>query len=105
MRHPLVSVITVTLNCLKDGRKDFLLQNFESVHRQTYDAVEHIVVDGASTDGTVDLLEAFRKNLIRPENEFFCRSNVHGSVTGLKPVRKPSFENVEIESLQHEEQQ
>ena len=60
MRHPLVSVITVTLNCLKDGRKDFLLQNFESVHNQTYGAVEHIVVDGASTDGTVELLEKFR---------------------------------------------
>lgn len=74
-------------------------------------SVEH---DGPSDDELVPvpdtdrkqvLLEAFRKNLIRPENEFFCRSNVHGSVTGLKPVRKPSFENVEIESLQHEEQQ
>ncbi|WP_298068283.1 glycosyltransferase family 2 protein [uncultured Mailhella sp.] len=60
MHHPLVSIITVTLNCLADGRKDFLLQNFESVHRQTYDAVEHIVVDGASTDGTVELLEEYQ---------------------------------------------
>lgn len=61
MHHPLVSVITVTLNCVKDGRKDFLLQNFESVHRQTYGTVEHIVVDGASVDGTVELLEEFRQ--------------------------------------------
>ena len=61
MRHPLVSIITVTLNCLKDDRRDFLLQNFESVHRQTYGAVEHIVVDGASTDGTVEFLEEFRR--------------------------------------------
>ncbi len=61
MRYPLVSVITVTLNPLADGRKDFLLQNLESVHCQTYDAVEHIIIDGGSTDGTLELLEGFSK--------------------------------------------
>lgn len=61
MHHPLVSVITVTLNCIQDNRKDFLLQNFESVHRQTFPSVEHIVIDGGSTDGTVELLEEFRR--------------------------------------------
>lgn len=60
MNFPLVSIITVTLNCIKDGRKDFLIENFNTVHRQTYPKIEHIIVDGASTDGTVKLLDAYR---------------------------------------------
>jgi hypothetical protein len=49
----LVSVITPCLN----GRK-WLERCLDSVASQTYPNVEHIVVDGASTDGTVELLES-----------------------------------------------
>ena len=51
-----VSVVTVTYNIVKNGRKDFLEQNFRSVRDQTLGGVEHVVVDGGSSDGTVDLL-------------------------------------------------
>jgi hypothetical protein len=49
--QPLVSVVTPTLN-----RADFLAAALDSVAAQTYPNVEHIVVDGGSSDGTPDLL-------------------------------------------------
>ena len=52
---PLFSVITPTLN-----RATYLPGLLESLRLQTYPRIEHIVVDGGSTDGTLDLLEAAR---------------------------------------------
>jgi hypothetical protein len=49
----LVSVVTP---CLNPGPE--LERCLESVRRQTYTQIEHVVVDGASTDGTLDLLRA-----------------------------------------------
>jgi glycosyltransferase involved in cell wall biosynthesis len=48
---PLVSVVTPVLN----GRR-FLPDLLESIRAQDYPRIEHIVVDGGSTDGTLDLL-------------------------------------------------
>ncbi|HVS85857.1 MAG TPA: glycosyltransferase family 2 protein [Gaiellaceae bacterium] len=50
---PLVSIVTP---CLEPG--DRLARCLDSVAAQTYPAVEHIVVDGGSTDGTVELLRS-----------------------------------------------
>lgn len=49
--EPLVSYVTVVRNNVAT-----LGRAIESVQRQTYRNVEHIVVDGASSDGTVDLI-------------------------------------------------
>lgn len=57
---PLVTIITVTYNLIKNGRKKYLKQCIESVHYQTYKNIEHIVIDGGSTDGTVELLEHYK---------------------------------------------
>ena len=59
VKRPLVTVITVTYNIIKDGRKDYLEQNFKSVHEQTYENIEHLVIDGASTDGTLEFLQKY----------------------------------------------
>lgn len=48
---PLVSVVTP---CLDPGWR--LKRCIDSVKAQTYPRIEHIVVDGGSTDGTIDLL-------------------------------------------------
>lgn len=49
-RSPVVSVITPTLN---SGNR--LKRCLESVRKQSYRSVEHIVIDGGSTDGSVNL--------------------------------------------------
>ncbi|MBK4723118.1 glycosyltransferase [Azospirillum sp. YIM DDC1] len=53
-----VSVITICRN-VRDG----IGRTLESIARQTYQDVEHIVIDGASTDGTLDVLEAHRDRI------------------------------------------
>jgi glycosyltransferase involved in cell wall biosynthesis len=51
---PLVSVITAVFN----GER-YLEQCLESVANQDYPNVEHIVIDGGSDDGTLQILEEF----------------------------------------------
>ncbi len=48
---PLVSIVTPVLNGAR-----YLADNLESVRVQDYPNLEHIVVDGGSQDGTLDLL-------------------------------------------------
>jgi glycosyltransferase involved in cell wall biosynthesis len=52
--RPLVSIVTPTLE-----RLAYLERTLRSVRAQTYANVEHIVVDGGSTDGTLELLERY----------------------------------------------
>lgn len=47
-----ISVVTAVYN-----RVDCIAHAIESVRRQTYPDIEHVVVDGASTDGTLDVLQ------------------------------------------------
>ncbi len=51
--RPLISILTPCLN-----RREFIQEAIQSVQRQEYASVEHIVVDGGSTDGTLELLRA-----------------------------------------------
>lgn len=57
--EPKVTVVTATFNLIKDGREDFFRQCVESVHNQTYKNIEHLIIDGASTDGTIDLIKEY----------------------------------------------
>jgi glycosyltransferase involved in cell wall biosynthesis len=50
----LVSIVTPSLN---QGR--YLREAIESVRTQTHTTVEHIVVDGGSTDGTLEILSRY----------------------------------------------
>lgn len=59
MTKPLVTIVTITFNLIKEGREKYFRQCVESVHSQTYVNIEHIIIDGASTDGTVDLIKEY----------------------------------------------
>jgi glycosyltransferase involved in cell wall biosynthesis len=48
------SIVTIVLN-----RKDFIRGAIENVMAQGYPDFEHIIVDGASTDGTLDIIKAY----------------------------------------------
>jgi len=49
-----VSIITPSLNSAR-----FIEETLISVRDQTYQDIEHIVIDGGSTDGTVDILKKY----------------------------------------------
>jgi glycosyltransferase involved in cell wall biosynthesis len=50
----LASIVTPTFN-----RGDFIEKNILSIKNQDYPLIEHIVIDGLSTDGTVDILKKY----------------------------------------------
>jgi glycosyltransferase involved in cell wall biosynthesis len=54
MDNPLVSIITITLN-----RGDLIERCIKSVLNQTYTNIEHIIVDGASTDNTDEIIKKY----------------------------------------------
>lgn len=55
----LVSVVTITYNLIKANRERFVRQCIECVKNQTYPFVEHIIVDGASIDGTLEIFNDY----------------------------------------------
>lgn len=56
--NPKVTIVTITYNLIEAKREKTFFQCIESVKNQTYENIEHIVIDGASTDGTIDLIKS-----------------------------------------------
>ena len=57
MSEPLVSVVTIVKDLVKNDRVKWFKQAVDSVKKQTYRNIEHVIIDGASTDGTIELLD------------------------------------------------
>lgn len=55
-----VTIITTTFNLIKNKREKFFIRNLKSVHNQTYKNIEHIIIDGASSDGTLEILNKYQ---------------------------------------------
>jgi len=58
MEKKSISIITVTYNSAGT-----ISDTIKSVLAQTYPNIEYIIVDGFSTDGTVDIINSFGKNI------------------------------------------
>lgn len=82
---PLVSILTPSF-----GQAAWLGRNLESVACQTYPSIEHVVMDGGSTDGSVEVLKAAGDSMVwrsEPDrgqsdavNKAFAMS--HGEIIG-----------------------
>lgn len=53
---PKITIVTVTYNAEK-----YLEQTIKSVISQDYPNIEYIIIDGASTDGTIDIIKKYEK--------------------------------------------
>src|ERR1700761_4244469 len=60
MFKPKLSVITIVYNNAKDVERTML-----SVLGQTYDNIEYIIVDGASTDGTLNIIHQYKDRIAK----------------------------------------
>ena len=86
MNNPLVSII-----CVCKNRKEYIRQCVESVLSQNYENFEFLIQDGASTDGTVEIIQEYRDDRIKlvsePDSgpgEAFVRAlhRIRGSIWG-----------------------
>ena len=57
IKNPLFSIITVVLNNDK-----YIEKTIKSVLSQSFKNYEYIVLDGASTDKTIDIIKNMKKN-------------------------------------------
>lgn len=58
----LVYMIKITIITVCYNEKNRLKDTIESVLAQTYFNIEYLIIDGASTDGTLELLQEYAKN-------------------------------------------
>ena len=56
--HPLVSILVPTYN-----EQTYVEETIRSVLDQDYDAIELIIIDGVSTDGTLDILGKYERDI------------------------------------------
>lgn len=56
--RPLISIVTVTYNC-----KNILERTILSILQQEYPYIEYIIIDGGSTDGTIDIINKYKNQI------------------------------------------
>jgi glycosyltransferase involved in cell wall biosynthesis len=59
-----VSIITVVFN-----NHEFIEDCIKSILNQTYSNIEYIVIDGGSTDGTLDVINQYKNKIAKVISE------------------------------------
>lgn len=62
MYEPEVTIITPTYNIVEAGKADDFTLQLNLLNRQTYPYIEHLIIDNASTDETIDLLKDYKNS-------------------------------------------
>lgn len=57
---PKISIITITYNSVR-----FIERAIKSILEQNYDNLEYIIVDGGSTDGTLDIIKKYENHITK----------------------------------------
>ena len=73
IKFPKVSIVTVVYNA-----QDVLEKAILSVLNQAYDNIEYLIIDGKSTDSTVEIIKKYDNNIIwisEPDNGIFDAMN------------------------------
>lgn len=60
MAEPYITIITPTHNLLDNNQADSFNLLVELLDMQTYPNIEHLIIDNASTDGTVEFLKEYK---------------------------------------------
>lgn len=72
--YPLISIVTVTYNVVNTIEKTIL-----SIINQTYSNIEYIIIDGGSTDGTIDIIKKYTNRISywisEPDNGIYDAMN------------------------------
>ena len=74
MTKPKVTIVTVTFDA-----EEILEETIKSVINQTYDNIEYIIIDGASSDGTVNIIKKHEEKIdywvSEPDNGIYYAMN------------------------------
>jgi glycosyltransferase involved in cell wall biosynthesis len=55
---PKISIVTTCLNSI-----DYIEETIKSILNQNYPNLEYIIIDGGSTDGTIEVVERYKSQL------------------------------------------